>query len=68
MPKSYDTRVQRATRLLRLISEGPSFRTFTPSDASTSVSAQYKLWADTWVLPLVKALVPELRKPKTPSG
>lgn len=33
---------------------------FTPGEAER----QYKLWCQTWVIPLVNELVPELRKKK----
>jgi hypothetical protein len=61
--KVTDTRKQRATELLELLTRGPSFHSelfeekFTPAEASI----QYRRWTESWVLHLVKRLVPELR-------
>ncbi len=64
MPKVIDTREQRAAELLKLVKTGPALSRsfdgskFTPEQALY----HYHLWADTWVLPLINQLVPELAK------
>lgn len=63
--KVHDTRRQRATELLRLCTHGPSFsmigrESYSPEIATSS----YRLWASSWVVPLLHQLVPELREKK----
>lgn len=57
------TRKQKAQELVRLVTNGPSLfgiggTQFTPREAEE----QTRLWLSSWVEPLVKELVPELRK------
>jgi hypothetical protein len=58
MPKIYDTRKHKAAELLRLAAKGPC-------SLSEDDKAAYSRWANTWVIPLLLELVPELRKKKT---
>jgi len=63
MPKNRDTRKDKAKKLLEMVLRGPStsfdiFKHELPTDAN--INRQYKLWAKTWVVPLLKELVPEL--------
>jgi hypothetical protein len=65
MPKVRDTRKQRAAKLARLLTEGPSFsEPFYTGEAFTAKLAtqQYKNWSRSWVLAELFELVPELRK------
>lgn len=54
------TRKQRADELMRRLERGPSFGhwQFTPAEAE----ARTRLWIDTWIIPIVKSLVPELKE------
>lgn len=60
------TRKQRAEELLELLERGPHFTATTfqferdrkPHEIAT---AYYRIWASSWVLPELKALVRELR-------
>lgn len=64
MPKI--TRRRRAKELLRLAQDGPAFGGTFPiifgEVASAEASRRYKLWAQSWLIPLIKQLVPELRE------
>lgn len=65
MPKIRDTRKDKAQELLALVLRGPStsfdiFKHEPPTDAN--INRQYKLWAETWVVPMLKELVPELKQ------
>lgn len=71
MPKVHDTRKQKAAELMRLVTKGPSLShsgfvddPYTPQMAMESC----KCWLESWVTPLVKELVPELRKKKGGAG
>ena len=61
-----NTRMARARELERRLVLGPAFRIgghptlFTPAEAAS----QYRRWVESWVLPEVCALVPELKRPK----
>jgi hypothetical protein len=65
MPKVEHTRRQRAAELEAMIKNGPAFSDPTMFGGAPltveEVTAQYKRWAETWVLPEVTALVPELK-------
>lgn len=61
----YDqTRAKAAQELLRMATNGPHFspvagnRALTPKEATES----YRLWSESWILPLLRRLVPELRE------
>jgi hypothetical protein len=65
MPKVYGTKKKKAEELLRDLRNGPAFsnpfvKIFTPEDAA----AAYKLWAETWIIRQVIALVPQLKDKK----
>jgi hypothetical protein len=65
MPKIRDTRKDKAKELLEMVLRGPStnfniFKHEPPTDEN--INRQYKLWATTWVVPLLKELVPELKQ------
>lgn len=59
------TRKDRATELLRKLKEGPCFDHFggeeyTPAHAKY----RYQLWASTWIIGELVALIPELKRNK----
>lgn len=62
MPKVVNTRKQRAAELLAMLERGPSLRIsgFAPLTVK-EIQEGYKLWVETWVIPELKALVPELK-------
>lgn len=70
MPRIHNTRKQKAAELLKLAERGPSMdATFEPwlkEDQREKFEAvcenRYKVWAATWLVPLVKELVPELHE------
>lgn len=63
MPRITNTRKQKAEELLRLAEKGPSFTSEIPNWALKELpSYDYKLWAESWLIPIIKELVPELRK------
>lgn len=75
MPKVTDTRRQRAAELLRLATNGPSTNLHFVKAAEGLSEKQrseieqcyrdgYRLWSESWVLPLLKQLVPELKPRK----
>lgn len=59
MPKTVNTRLDQAKRLVQLIKEGP---------ASIPVSGEerrlYDLWATSWIIPAMNELIIELRNEK----
>jgi len=63
------TRKDKAAELARLVSQGPSFSPFTFGGSDSGkpphevAMRQTQIWLDTWVRPLVRELVPELRDP-----
>lgn len=67
------TRKQLAADLLRTATKGPSYdmtfsRVGLTEEQKKAVEAElierYKVWSDSWVIPKLKRLVPELREPK----
>ena len=66
MPKVGDTRKDRAEKLLAMVTRGPSFSKIRPPSlppfSPDEASAEYRMWAESWVLEELRALVPELRK------
>jgi hypothetical protein len=68
MPKITNTRKQRAAALLTRITDGPVLsdfcvalgKPFNPLEASK----QYRIWARSWVVDELKALIPELKEIK----
>jgi hypothetical protein len=63
------TRKQQAAVLLERLAIGPgSFDPFSPmseirdKEDRAAAKAAYHLWCETWVIPLVKRLVPELSR------
>ena len=65
MPKVTDTRKHKAAELMRLLENGPSL-SIIGQDTMTAEEAEkgHKRWAESWVIPLVKKLVPELKDAK----
>lgn len=65
MPKTTGTRKQRAAELLRRVKDGPCITSyaFTP-EIDEIWKRHYKLWADSWIVPALHELVPELRPEK----
>jgi hypothetical protein len=63
MPKVTDTRKQRAAVLRTRLARGPAFSAFDFNAAQQQIAIDaYRLWAESWILPELDALVPELRK------
>lgn len=68
MPKAFsETRRAKAMKLRKQIETGPSFNEPTRigqkwDDPEGGFSAQYKRWAESWIIPQLIELVPELRK------
>ena len=59
------TRKDRAVELLRLVKKGPAYLCAPiDMDAADWARAQYKLWAETWVIGELIKLVPELKDEK----
>lgn len=66
VPRLIDTRKQRAAELVKLATAGPDFSALgrkleTPDDFGDYARETYTLWARSWLLPLIRQLVPELR-------
>jgi len=66
MPKVHNTRRQRAAELLRRLEEGPAFSSSLFNEAFTKATAadDYRIWVTSWVIPVVKQPVPELKERK----
>lgn len=65
MPKVYDTRRHKAKALLDRLTRGPSFSSAPGEDLWEGEAArQFRNWSESWVLPVLKELVPELREKK----
>lgn len=71
MPKVINTREQRAKKLREMLARGPSLSIRDARDFFTGetispekLAAQYRSWAESWILPEIDFLVPELRKTK----
>lgn len=65
MPKINNTRKQKAKRLLDLVRRGPSIapmKAAMQKDVIDEFDAQYRRWSESWVIPLLEELVPELKK------
>jgi len=68
MPVTYErTRKARAERLLKQLSRGPSFLQADPfipvhKELAAKLAYHYRLWVETWIIPEVEGLIPELRK------
>lgn len=61
-----DSRRSRAKELQRMCTEGPAFAFLggppgQPGNLTEEARRQYRIWADSWVLPLLNELVPELK-------
>lgn len=64
MPKIHNTRRQKASELIKRLERGPIFDEPYEkpwNDDRDGFPAQYKLWCESWIIPAVKELVPELR-------
>lgn len=73
MPKVRNTRRQRAALLLQKLTHGPSWGTLPPeavlSDrAAEEATRQYRSWVQSWILPEVRDLLPELRAAAKKAG
>jgi hypothetical protein len=66
MPKTTDTRKHKVAELLRLLRNGPSYNENFDDTPFTAAQAarEFKLWSESWVLPVVHELVPELHVKK----
>lgn len=67
MPKVTHTRTVRSEQLLERLKRGPALNHIMTSDAFTPEQARQSvmLWLNTWVIPEVEDLIPELRKRQT---
>lgn len=64
MSKVHNTRKQKAARLVKLAIDGPSFALNSSEEEERyghAAARLYKLWSESWLLPLIRELVPELR-------
>lgn len=71
MPKVIGTRQQKATELVQQVNRGPALHLTFFNDVELTSSAkklieveminQYRLWAETWIVPELLKLIPELR-------
>lgn len=64
MPKVNNTRKQKAKELLERLERGPStsfdiFKDKLPTDEN--INKSYRLWAQSWIIPAIKELIPELK-------
>lgn len=62
------TRRSRAAQLLERAKRGPTLSTIgsnLPPEAVAEFVRQYSLWAETWIVPEILALIPELRESLT---
>lgn len=69
MPKVTDRRIDKSKELLKRLENGPAYflDTLTTRDndkAEKEALQAYKRWSQSWIIPLVKELVPELREKK----
>ena len=63
MPKCTNTRKDKSTELMRLLNDGPSLGKIGQNTLTTEEAEDgYRIWAQSWVIPLVKKLVPELKE------
>lgn len=63
MPKVVGTRKQKAAELKEMLQRGPAFTNLQGGEYTTEEARQTFLqWSNTWIIPLVNELVPELRK------
>lgn len=73
MPKTMNTKKQHAKELMEILERGPAFYSpylETGSDGGPEefdvlvAKRQFHIWCRTWIIPVVKRLIPELRKEK----
>lgn len=64
------TRKFSSLELMGLVKKGPMFSdVFDKPYSPEKASAQYRIWAASWVVPLLEQLVPELKPaPRQPEG
>jgi hypothetical protein len=65
--KVVNTRKQKIAELTRMIKDGPAFSSLIMPGGQfdqSMTSEDYQRWAETWVMPLINDLVPELKKQK----
>jgi hypothetical protein len=65
MPQVNDTRRLRARALVERLERGPSLEKETSPKEWTRL---YHIWVESWILPEIRNLVPELRKADTEKG
>jgi hypothetical protein len=67
MPKTSNTRKQRAAELLKKLTNGPAFDETPGRPLSLDeIKSQYRIWSESWILDELKELVPELRERNNP--
>jgi hypothetical protein len=65
MPKTFrETRKYQAQELLERVKHGPHFISENYKMTVGEYQYQYKLWAESWIIPELLRLVPELRAAK----
>ena len=65
MPKVRGTKKQKARELLRDLEKGPDFgKPFEGEFTIEEATRQHKLWSESWIIPAVKELVPQLKEKK----
>lgn len=68
MPKTKGTRKQQALELLKDAQTGPRFDdTFAGRYSPMHAKNEYLLWAETYIIPQLKKLIPELKETKQPA-
>jgi hypothetical protein len=65
MPKVINTRKQKAAELLERLESGPSFSDVAVPFTTDEAAMHYRVWSSSWIIPIVKELVPELKEKKS---
>jgi hypothetical protein len=73
MPKTHNTLKQQAVELLRMVERGPSFSDPTMfgrkwTDDGETPADQYKRWSDSYIVPKLLRLVPQLKSKQPNDG
>jgi len=62
MPKLSNTKKQRAEELLRKLNIGPYLNTLRCKELTKEeAERQVKIWLETWIIPEIEELIPELK-------
>ena len=62
MPKIYDTRKDKALALIRSVQQGPKLTNFDHHELTIEEFEQhYKMWSQSWIIPALIELIPELK-------